>query len=404
MSRTVPALVGLVLLLASCDQSANRVSTLWTDVPEMASYVEKFNAAQREWQILVEYREAPAALLTTPGRKADLVVARGLASTAVKDTLVSLDFLFDGGNLAKASFYRRILDAGTQGDQTRLIPVAFDLPILVFAPDRSPGVPGQSLDLTTLKQLNKDFMADDPTSSRRLAFSPRWNGFGLYLLKLGGTSLQEGFQGTLSWDSAKLATSLTTYREWPSPGWQKATEFQAKYLQSDPAPPLAAGRIQFYPSTLSAYFSRPWEDRQDLDFRFLDDGAKLVAAENVVWAGIPSSSLTRGAGERFLAWFLQGETQKKLLLQARTEDSRSFGLAGGLSAQSGPNLAALPLVFPELAGRVPSADQIVFWGPLPLDWPSLKTAVLKPWLENQTADEASLKTSLERHRAQAVRN
>ncbi len=406
MLTVVRCLVVLgLLLLVSCDQSATRVSTLWTNVPEMASYVEKFNASQRDWQILVEYKADPAGLLTSPGKKPDLVVARGLASSSVKDGLVPLDFLFDGGNLAKTSFYKGILDAGQQGDRFKLLPVSFDLPVLIFLKKAMPDLPGFSLDLQTLKDLNSKFPVDpNQKPPRKVAFSPRWQSLSLTLLQLQGSSFREGFQGTLAWDSEKLAQGLAVLQAWPSPGWDQGTEFQRKYLQTDLVPPLVAGRVQFFSSTLSSFLARPWDERKDLDFRFIDQGGLVAATDSTVWTGIPSSSLTRGAAERFLAWFYRAETQKTLILKARTEDARAFGLAKGLSALVTPNAQALAEVWPEMAGRLPGPEQISFWGDLPVDWAVLKSSVLRPWLETPSATETSLKAAIEKHRAQAARN
>jgi ABC-type glycerol-3-phosphate transport system substrate-binding protein len=400
-----PFLAALLLVLASCDQAANRSSVLWTNVPEMAAYVERFNASQRDWQILVEYNDDPAPALLTPGRKADLVIARGLASAEVKDTMVPLDFLFDGGGLAKASFYRRITDAGQQGDRFKLLPLSFDLPILIFSKKVLPDLAGFSIDLDTVKALGARFaVATETKVPKKLGFSPRWQAFGLTLLQLKGASFQEGFQSSLTWDSGRFIEGTTLLRSWPSPGWDAVTEFQRKYLQGDPTPPLTAGRVQFYPSTLAAFESRPWEERRDLDFRYLDEGGRVAATDTTVWAGIPSSSLTRGAGERFLAWFFQAEEQKKMLLQARSDDDRNFGLAGGLSSLVLPNETALATAYPEMAGRLPGADDVTFWGTLPADWTTLKSAVLKPWLETPTGTEADLRAALTKHRTQASRN
>ena len=397
--------VSSLLLLVSCDQSAIRVSTLWTNVPEMASYVEKFNASQREWQILVEYKEDPAAILLAPGKKADLVVARGLASSQVKDSLVPLDFLFDGGNLAKTSFYKGILDAGQQSDRFKLLPVSFDLPVLVFSRKAGLDVAGFSLNLETLKGLNTRFLVDpNQKPPRKVAFSPRWQSFNLLLLELKGTSFREGFQGSLAWDSAKLDEGLALLHSWPSPGWDQETEFRRKYLQADLVPPLTTGRIQFFSSTVSSFLSRPWDERRDLDFRFIDQNGLVATTDTTVWAGIPSSSLTRGAAERFLAWFYQTDTQKNLILKARSQDNRAFGLAKGLSALVTPNEQALAGSWPEMAGRLPGAEQISFWGDLPADWAILKSAVLRPWLETPAATETTLKAALEKHRAQVARN
>ena len=405
MVRFGPVLAAIAIFLTSCDQSANRVSTLWTNVPEAASFVEKFNASQQEWQILVEYKEDLSSVLTTPGRKADLVMARGLASSAVKDSLVPLDFLFDGGNLAKASFYRGILEAGQQGDHVKLLPVSFDLPVLVFSRKNTSGLPGFSLDLPTVRDWNKRFDAGPNTSLRRkLSFSPRWGTFGLTLLELEGANFREGFQGSLTWDSGTLDSTLSEYQKWPSPGWDKVNDFYRKYLVNDAAAPLASGRIQFFPSTLSAYLDRPWQERRDLDFRFVDQDGKVAASDNVVWTGIPASSLTRGAGEHFLAWLFQEKSQELLIQDARSGDDRNFGLAQGLSALIAPNQGVLVKAFPEMGGRIPAQDQVSFWPGLPLDWNTLKTIVIRPWLDSSASSESTLSVALEKHRTQVSRN
>ena len=404
MARFGLVLAGLGLILSSCDQAATRVSTLWTNVPEMGGYVEKFNASQRDWQILVEYKDAPVPLLLTPGRKADLVIARGLASTEVENTMVPLDFLFDGGNLSKASFYRRITDAGQQGDGFKLLPVSFDLPVVVFSKKLLPDLPGFSLDLETIKDLGNRFrLAIDQKAPRAMAFSPRWESFGLTMLQLKGAAFQEGFQGTFTWDSNRFAVGADLIRTWPSPGWDQTSEFRRKYLQADPSPPVIAGRVQFYPSTLAAFASRPWEERRDLDFRFVGEDGRVAATDATVWAGIPSSSLTRGAGERFLAWLFRTDVQKTLLLQTRSEDDRNFGLARGLSSLVSSG-SALTEAFPEMSDRLPGFDQVLFWNTLPPDWTTLKSAVMGPWLETPEATEAKLKAALERQRTQASRN
>lgn len=392
----------LALLASSCDQSANRVSTLWTNVPEVASAVERFNASQREWQLLVEYVEDPAPLLGASGRTADLVIARGLATSAVKGAMGSLDFLFDRGQLAKALFYHRILDAGQQNDRLKLLPISFDLPVLVYSQKVTPGLSGFSLSLDEVRTQNTDFDAQVVKGQRRIAFSPSWDGFGPTFLEWSGVKFQEGFQGGLTWDSS-LTAGLGAFQGWPSPQGAAGTEFQRKYLQGSPLPALVTGRVQFYPSTLSAFLTIPWKDRRDLDFRFLDLDGRVLASEGTVWAGIPSSSLTRGAGEQFLAWFFQPEVQKQLIEAARNEDDRNFGLAQGLSSLVGTNESALLEAYPHLAGKLPGADQVVFWAALPGDWQTLKSSVLKPWLDNPAASETSLRDDLERHRLQAAR-
>jgi hypothetical protein len=394
MRMATIALVGI--LLASC--GSTRVSTVWTDVPEVATYVETFNASQRDWQVLVQYKDDAAGALMAAADKPDLVVARAPVSAATRSALVPLDFLF-GGMLSRASFYRGILDAGLDGDQTKVLPVSFDLPVLIFDKTIQPDLAGFSLNLDSVRDLNRKFMASPSKLPRRMAFSPRWGGFGLTVLHLDGAHFREGFQGGLAWDSDNLTRGLAEFQGWPSPGWDQTADFRRKYLQADAGPSLSAGRIQFFPSTLAAFIAKPWEERRHLDFRFVDNG-RVAAAQATVWAGIPAGAAARGAAEHFLSWFFQPEAQEKLVLQDKRQGA-GFGLAEGVPALVGPALAK---AYPELAERLPRYDQVLFWGPLPTDWNSLETTVIRPWLATQTATETTLRTAIGKRQEQPGRN
>lgn len=381
--------------LASC--GSTRVSTIWTDVPEVASYAETFNASQRDWQVLVEYKEDAGSLAAqSPGP--DLVVARGPMSSATRAALVSLDFLF-GGSLSRASFYQGILDPGLEGNETRAVPVSFDLPVLVFNKTLQRDLAGFSLNLTTLRELGDQFMAAPSRLPRRMAFSPRWGGFGLTLLHLEGVRFQEGFQGALTWDSSALTKGLTEFQGWPSPGWDQTTDFRRKYLQTDPGPSLSAGRVQFYPSTLATFVAKPWDERRDLDFRYVDRG-RVAALPLTVWAGIPSGAASRGAAEHFLEWFFRPDVQEKLIVQDKRQGA-GFGLAEGVPALLGDGLVR---AYPELADRVPARDEVLFWQALPTNWSTLEATVLRPWLSVPSATEATLKTALSKRQEQPSRN
>jgi len=383
-------------LLVSC--GSVRVSTVWTDVPQVASYVETFNASQRDWQVLVEFKDDATAALLAPGSEPDLVIARGPISSPVRNALVPLDFLF-GGALSRASFYRGSLDAGLDGQDAKTLPVSFDLPVLIFNKTLQPDLAGFSVNPDTLRVLGREFMDAPSKLPRRLAFSPRWGGFGLTLLQLEGARFQEGFQGSLAWDSAGLGRALAEYQSWPSPGWDQTVDFRRKYLQNDPGPSLTAGRVQFYPSTLTEFLSRPWNERRDLDFRFVDRG-RVAASQIMVWAGIPEGAESRGAAEHFLSWFYRPEVQERLVLQDQRQGA-GFGLADGVPALLGDMMAK---TYPELDGRLPKSDQVLFWPSLPPDWNALEATVLRPWLATPNATDATLKTAIEKRQEQSGRS
>ena len=384
------------LLLASC--GSIRVSTVWTDVPEIASYVETFNASQRDWQVLVEFKDDATAALLAAGPKPDLIVARGPLSSSVRAALAPVDFLF-GGSLSRASFYQGILDAGLDGNQAKMVPVSFDLPVLLFNRTAQPDLAGFSVNLATLRDLNEQFAKTPSSLPRRMAFSPRWGGFGLTVLHLDGAGFHEGFQGDLAWDSAALSRALAEFQNWPSPGWDQTADFRRKYLQTDPGPSLSAGRIQFYPSTLAAFLARPWDERRNLDFRFVDRG-RVAASQTTVWAGIPTGAEARGAAEHFLAWFFHPEVQERLVRQDRDQGA-DFGLADGVPALVGD---ALVKAYPELEHRLPASDQVLFWPALPEDWNTLESSVLRPWLATAAANESSLRTAIGKWQSQSSGN
>ncbi len=375
---------GALLVLATSCQAYTHVSTLWTNIPDIAGYVAKFNAEQKQWQILLEYQAHPARQLLTPGPKADLVIARGLNSNEVRNNLTSLAFLFDRGGITKAQFYPQLLASGSDGDTPLLIPLSFDLPILVFRRGALDNPDGLLLSFSALQAYSKKFDTSAPPGFNRFAFSPRWDNFALTALEAEGVSFGEDFRGRLSWDEGRLNSGVTGLQTWIQ-GLDPAREkdFTRKYQESNPLQMLQEGRELFTASTLKSFITLPEYERQGLEFRYPDDGQGIPAEDSIVWAGIPSSAVTRAAAQAFLTWYFQEKTQKELALETHAKDTRGFGLASGLDSLIKVNDQVLPRLYPALTGRVPPPSLVSFPPPRPLEWAQLKRKVLSPWLDQR---------------------
>lgn len=402
--RAVSGLAALLVFftLLSCQQANPKVSVLWTDIPEMAGYVEKFNASQNQWQILIEYRSDLSTELQTPGRKADLVVSRNLTGSKVRATLTPLSFLFERGGVTKSLFYKDLLSLGSEGDTPLLIPISFNLPVLVYQASRHPDLEGPSLSFSRVRQLGKIFNTASPDRKHQLAFSPRWMNFPVTVVNAMDVRFQEDFRGELTWDREHFSLALAYMKNWikeDAGGEAAEREFTHKYLQTNPQRLLLDGRIDFYASTLRDFLSLPQSERQGLEFRYPEYSGRIPVEDDVIWAGIPSSALTRGAAQAFLQWFFQEPTQSALAEYSSKEYFRCLGIANGLSPLTKVNEDLIPRFFPELSGKIPPGSRLRFPLPLPPGWPDFRDSVLKPWLqaEIQGKNPPDFQTALDRY-------
>jgi len=382
------------VLASGCTASDRRTSLLWTDVPEITGPVEQFNASQTEWQIHLVYQTDLPTALTAPGvAQPDLVVGRYLASSRTKSVMSSLDFLFFQGQVSRDWFYQGLLDTGMTGADPRLVPLSFDLPVLVFSQEKLPGLEAPMLTLDRVRELSREFASAKSKGGQRLAFSPHWEAFEMTVLRTHAVVFGENFQGELTWDSAKLAPALAYLADWvtnEAQGAPFAAEFSRKYLATSALPLLREGRVLFYPMSLAEFLTLPIDERRGLDFRYLSQGTGVETQPDVLWAGIPSGSQERGAAKAFLLDFFRPERQKALIQWVSSNEFRTLGITGGLSALPSSNLEIGRLAYPVLAERLPPPDGFQFWPALPGNWSILAEKVVLPWLAGApSAEKAS---------------
>jgi ABC-type glycerol-3-phosphate transport system substrate-binding protein len=125
------------LFLGSCELQSSNTAVLWTDRPEFALYAGYFNASQDIYKIETRYFESPSQKLTENGEaRPDIVAGNWLKSVSIRSFFRPLDDLFKTGVSADA-FYPRLLELGNIEGKQYLLPVAFNIPALVFARDKA---------------------------------------------------------------------------------------------------------------------------------------------------------------------------------------------------------------------------------------------------------------------------
>jgi hypothetical protein len=393
MKLKAAAFAALVLIVFSSCQPRSR-AVLLTNIPELAAYVEFYDAAVDDSQIQVVYApqdELPA--LIGPG--IDLVVAEHLDSPRLIDSFSALDRLFedperDRPGIDRGNVYSALLEAGRREDRQVLLPVSFTLGGIMTATEAAEG---QSLTLESLRDRAADF-----SGAERLGFSPRWSDdFALEVHRMLGSNFREGENSILVWNTPQVDAANQLLDEWADE-LAGEREFTEKYLYEPAFSLLNSGRIGFHFVTVDEFFLIPAEQRERLNLYWLENDGKIAANQRIIWAGIPSSSSRKRAAREFLGWFFEPANQLALLQDARSKRIRTFGLAGGLSPLVSVNERDFTRLYPFLAGRIPPSGSLTSPSPLPVEWQTLEEEVVLPWLGQSRTERStdSLEESLRR--------
>src|SRR3989304_8621328 len=97
MRKLLALLAAAMLSITGCGLFQRHPIALYTNRPEMASYVEYFNALQTDLRVVLRYRDAPVDGLLKRSENADLVLGTRLNGYGASRNLEPLDDLFRGG-------------------------------------------------------------------------------------------------------------------------------------------------------------------------------------------------------------------------------------------------------------------------------------------------------------------
>jgi ABC-type glycerol-3-phosphate transport system substrate-binding protein len=381
-----------VILLSGCSFFPGGVVTLYTNRQEIASYAETFNAVQNGHRLEIHYRENPSRAASSEDESPDLVITENIAGRSSLGRFRSLNKLFDRKRIPREAFYSSLLSMGQKDKQQVLVPISFDLPVLMFD-TRVPGEEAAAflLNLDTVQELGEKFNTTSSDGSFTvMGFGPRWNPeFLLQAVSLLGADFTEGSDSVLAWNDRALRGAVDYLRAWSKDrngGPAAEAAYQEKYLYDPPYRQISLGRAKFAYSTVTEFFLLPENRRLSLDFRWLAHKNKILALDRILFAGIPVRGKNPRGAEAFLRWLLDGETQKKLLESSRAKMTHVFGIASGLSSLKAVNENEFPRFYPHLSGHIPPEDSLSFPPPAPDAWGTLKHQVVIPWLQERTGE------------------
>ena len=391
-------LIFLILIFISCD--TNKTAELWTDRPEFALYANYFNTMQDQYKINVRFIASPGAELTVNSGKKntpDIIAASRLKTSSMGSMFRSLDNLFGKNKLSKDIFYPILLSIGRIDKNQYLLPVSFNIPLLVFSKDRESDLRGFELsnqftiDFEEIKKLSQSYNVRSRGAFTRMGFSPLWNNNFLFTAAvICGASFREA--NPLAWDAAALERSMVLINEWANEintNTQSDDDFTYKYFFEPPEKLLESGRILFSYMESGDLFTLNEESKNNLDFRWIMEQDKIPVSEDSVYIGIPKKAKSLQSARAFIMWFLRIENQRNLLEYSRNYriNESSFGICGGFSALTPVTEQIYPLFYPELLGRMPPSENFILQNILPGNWESIKERVVLPYLSDRARSE-----------------
>jgi ABC-type glycerol-3-phosphate transport system substrate-binding protein len=391
MRHRIVALL-IPLALCSCGLLQEQTVKLITDRPEMAAYVERFNARQTDVRVEIIYDEAPSQVALAGRVAGDVVIAQWLASPSIMARFDSLADIVKPSRIDPAWFYPGLLAMGSRDNRPILLPLSFSLPAIVsYRPAVAADLPNLALPLDTMRAMGKAFNATGKNGPAAIGFSPLWNSQFLFDASLLlGVRFRAGRNGQAVWDADALSRTVELARSWIAEvngGAAADKVFADRTLVQPSAKLLSAKKILFALMPFADYFSLPEEKRRNLDFRWLSDGRNIPVRDDVLLAGVLRSARNKGGARAFLEWFFSPQTQRSLLEVNQSRRIGVFCIANGFSSFKSINEKDLPQKYPLLLGRIPPESLLLFPDTLPDDWAAVRDEVIGPWLSRSAAGE-----------------
>jgi hypothetical protein len=324
----------------------------------------------------------------------DLIIGRYLSNETTLPLLAEITGPVE--DIGREHFYPGLLALGSREETQYLVPLSFNLPGIMFNADPeitgadNEAIPDFAISLEELQELGGGFNTLREERYVRMGFSPRWNSrFPYTSARLFGADFREAEERFAEWDRDALSASISFLRSWTQErngGVQAEDIFEEQYLYDPPYQLVLRERIRFAAIDSGRYFRFTDEQRDAVDFRWLQRGSVIPVMENVVFAGLPAESRNRDGGLDLLRWLFRPETQEALLGMVVSKQLPTFGVAGGLSTFPEVNELAFPEIYPSLLGMIPPERMLRLPGLVPKDWGPIKEDVVQPWLRQAIAE------------------
>ena len=396
-------------LLFSCANKVPRL-VLWTDCVDFVSYTELFNSSQDKVKIVAIYKDDLTGSLPPAKneRRPDIIAGAFLQSGMQKKYFSRIDSLFGKNALSKESFYPSILKSGQYNEKQYLLPVSFNLPALVFQTDNYNYAQNAFLSFDDIKEISEKFNTKDGTGAySAMAFGPHWNSDFLYLIfKTTGVSyvVQDGEFVYTEDAFQNAANSISEWSEQINGGVRNELDFAFNFLYTPFYEQVQSGRSLFAYATSDKIFSLTEDQLKEIDFHWICNDGKIQIEDDAVMMGIYSASKNKAAAKKFLLWFMNEDSQKKMLERkfAMNLRTQTFGIAGGFSSMQSVNQKFFPAHYRALLSNLPSGERITTPQIFPENWNGIKRNVVIPFIEECTRKNESQSSQLSERYAEFV--
>ncbi len=389
----------------SCSHDNDAPIVIWTDNAEIVSYAEYFNLTHEKEKAIVLYKEQLAGSIPPSKNEIqpDIIIGSWLKNSFTRKYFSPLNYLFQEGGLLRGSFYKQILEYGSINDKFYLIPISFNLPAMMYSKKNEHLVENdQFLTLDTIKKFAGNFnVKNDNDLYSVMGFAPSWDDDFLYLVtKLNNIGYQEKGSSFL-WNEKALKDTIGSIKDWTVARNTSTTaeeNFKFRYLYMPNYSQVLSGKSLFAYITSDKFFTLSEVQSSGISYKWIVKDQTLPIEDDITTMGLYKKSRHKTKSERFITWFMQVETQRKLL--ERTEkmrlDSKNFGIAGGFSSLKEVNEKIYPVYYRQLLGNMPPEHFISVPNILPYRWESLKSKVIIPYLKESTnSDSKNEITTLE---------
>jgi hypothetical protein len=356
---------------------------IWTDRAEVAPIVESYNVSQDAHVAELHYVPELDHVLRLAEEPPDVAIAADMSDEGTLRLFQSLDRFFSH-TISHELFYAALLEGGMREEHQLLIPVAFNLPLVYFSTGLVNTGDHVFISADEVRALGAAINSSSGDRWTRLGYSPRWEGgFAYQYARASGLTVTEGADGVPQWEFEGLLSFLNAASQWideTNGGLEADVAFEERYLYAPQIELVREGRVGLGYERSDRFLGLSDERRVGLDFLWLGDGSSIHVLEDVVYAGIPHGARSRQGAEHFLSWLFQVETQVEVINSTIAKRSGFLGIAGGFSSLWPVNERYLEQFFPELQGKIVTAEYLSFPVDVPRHWDELLDEVVEGWL------------------------
>lgn len=383
-------LSSFILLLFSCRSAEDKIAVVWSSRAELARYCEIFNASQNDYKIIARYVQDPSKEILNSKKtieKPDLVIDCWLKAAGVRKNFIKLNSLLAEDKINPDIFYSELLELGKSDGEQLLLPVSFNLPVLIFRDSAIKTSDDFSISLEEIKELAKKYNSYENNSYTKMGFAPIWNPEFLYLYAKSQNANFEEKGDFFSWQENSLNLAIRSLRKYSletNLSTKAETDFQFKYLYNNAYSAIMSGRCLFQYLRSDELLLLSQEKMANIDFRWLSFDKKTALDDEIVYAGILKSAKNKAVAKAFLQFLFSPESQKAILKENAEKklSSLGFGIVGGFSSIRSITENSFPTYYPLLLSHLPQSKNFMSPHIFPSNWLQIKKELLLPYLKN----------------------